>query len=130
MREAKEELSRAAIRKEKAEAALRQQIQHQTTFKNQLYEIQVLKSEIETAQLALAEYQFTIQNSTVTFSTWPFWTKQSGNRFGSAMRDFATSTMTAKELIPLLEPWIKNAHVRLADAIRKGEQFRKEHKLE
>ena len=130
MKDARADLQKAEAQKEKAEAKLRQQIQHQNTYANFLESILVLKGEINTAQLALAEYQFTLKNSTANFETWPFWVRQSGNRFGGAMRDFATSISTAKELIPLLEPWIESAKKRLASLENSAAAFKEKHKLE
>lgn len=127
---ARSDLAKAETQKLRAEAALRKQLAAKNEYQNRLQSIVTLKGEIGLAEAASAEYRSCITSAASNFSTWPFWVKQSGGRFGGAMRDFATSILTAKELIPLLEPWIESAKKRLASLEKEAEQFRKTNRLE
>ena len=129
MKDARADLQKAEVQKEKAEAKLRQQLQHQNSYANLLSSVSVLKSEINLAQLALGEYLATVKNSTANFETWPFWSKASGASFGGAMRDFALSISTAREMVQLLPDWIERAKTKLAALEKESAAFKEKHKL-
>jgi hypothetical protein len=131
MREAKEALKKADAIKERAEAALREQLQHQTTYANFLDSILVLKSEIGLAQTALGEFEFTIKNSVMAHEQWPFLMRQSsGGRYGQWAHSFCADITTAREMLLLLPGWIERAKTKLAALEKESAAFKEKHKLE
>jgi hypothetical protein len=131
MRDAKEELKKANALQERAEAKLLTQLQHQTTHKNQIDAIQVLRGEIGLAEAALTEFQFTIKNSVAAHENWPFLMRQSsGGRYGQWAHSFCADITTAREMLLLLPGWIESAKKRLATMEKEAAAFKEKHKLE
>jgi hypothetical protein len=128
MRDARAELDRADAIKVKAEAKLREEIAAANHFVNLLAEIRVLKNDLETASLALREYQSCVSNAAINFQTWPGQVRGVGH-FGAWAREFGVQIATASAMIPLFTDWLPSARERLATLEKEAAAFAKAHGL-
>jgi len=125
---ARREIAEADALKVKAEAKLREEIAAANHFVNLLAEIRVLKNDLETASLALREYQSCVSNAAINFQTWPGQVRGVGH-FGAWAREFGVQIATASAMIPLFTDWLPSARERLATLEKEAAAFAKAHGL-
>ena len=128
MCDARREIEQADKAKSRAEAKLREEIAAANQYVNLCAEIRVLKNDIQTATLALAEYESCIANAVTNFQTWPGQVRGVGH-FGAWAREFGVQVCVAKKMIQLFPPWIESAKKRLATLEKETSAFAKLHGL-
>jgi hypothetical protein len=123
------DLEKAEEGRKAAERKLREGLAAAGTYQAKLAEIATLQGQVSTAESALLEYRYVIDNAATNFHNWPFQVSRSGH-FGLTMREIAAQISTAREMVLLLPPWIEDAKGRLTAMERQAEAYRREHKLE